>query len=161
MYRRIFRWYSKAFSTPLHEVDALPLDDVLLAYWEERFEEMEDKDLEEIRGDVTEEPEELRQRQLDEDLAEVDIFEMSQEEITAAVKKASQTLVDSVAGLKQKMSDANPLSDRGAPELVPRNALPTLPPDIHMTFLSDDEDMDDGDFDTLGILNEPKRKPPK
>ncbi len=42
--RRIFRWYSKAFHTPLHEVDALPLMHILTAYFEEMYEEMHEED---------------------------------------------------------------------------------------------------------------------
>jgi len=40
--RRIFRWYSTHFCTPLHEVSALPLDDVLQNYFEAKYEELED-----------------------------------------------------------------------------------------------------------------------
>lgn len=41
MLRHVFRTYSKTFHTPLHEVYELPLLDVLLAYFEETFSEME------------------------------------------------------------------------------------------------------------------------
>ena len=34
VYRRIYRWYSKNFHTPLHEVMKLSEHDVLLAYFE-------------------------------------------------------------------------------------------------------------------------------
>ena len=39
--RTIYRFYSKTFSTPLHQVPDLPLYDVLLAYFEEQYEGME------------------------------------------------------------------------------------------------------------------------
>ncbi len=48
-YRRIFRWYSKTFATPLHEVAALPLYDVLLAYYEDRYELLDEKEREAVR----------------------------------------------------------------------------------------------------------------
>ena len=38
--RRIFRWYSRQFSTPLHEVSSMPLIDVLREYYEARYEEL-------------------------------------------------------------------------------------------------------------------------
>lgn len=39
--RHIFRWYSRSFATPLHHVPNLPLEDVLQAFFEERYETME------------------------------------------------------------------------------------------------------------------------
>lgn len=39
-----FRWYSKTFAVPLPDVADLPLQDVLQAFWEERYEEMRDGD---------------------------------------------------------------------------------------------------------------------
>lgn len=44
--RRIFRWYSKTFATPLHAVYELPLDDILTHYWESQYEDMEDDERE-------------------------------------------------------------------------------------------------------------------
>jgi hypothetical protein len=43
--RKVFRWYSKEFSTPLHEVLELPLDDVLTHYWESQYEQMDDDEI--------------------------------------------------------------------------------------------------------------------
>lgn len=40
--RHIFRWYSKTFSTPLHEVDDLPVEDILLHWFEVQYEDMEE-----------------------------------------------------------------------------------------------------------------------
>lgn len=43
--RRIMRWYSKEFSTPLHVVNDLPLHDVLTHYYEANYENLsEDND---------------------------------------------------------------------------------------------------------------------
>jgi hypothetical protein len=39
--RKIFRWYSTTYATPLHIVDDLPLDDILVAYFEENYWNME------------------------------------------------------------------------------------------------------------------------
>lgn len=43
--RFIYRWYSKTFFTPLHEVEDLPLEDILTAYYEESYEKLEEKEL--------------------------------------------------------------------------------------------------------------------
>jgi hypothetical protein len=45
--RRIFRFYSKHFATPLHLVPQLPLEDVLRAYFEELFASFDEEDREE------------------------------------------------------------------------------------------------------------------
>lgn len=38
--RQIFRWFSKTFHTPLAEVEAMPLEDVLQHYFESDYEQM-------------------------------------------------------------------------------------------------------------------------
>jgi len=43
--RRIFRWYSRTFHTPLDRVSDLPLYDVLVAYYEASYEAMEPEEL--------------------------------------------------------------------------------------------------------------------
>lgn len=43
--RFIFRWYSKTFHTPLHTVPDIPMVDILTAYYEEMYENMEEQDL--------------------------------------------------------------------------------------------------------------------
>ncbi len=45
--RRVCRFYSRTFHTPLHLVRELPLEDVLLAYFEELFEGLSEEDREE------------------------------------------------------------------------------------------------------------------
>lgn len=48
MIRRIARWYSREFNTPLPEVEKVPLHDLLVAYWEDHYENLtEDQQLEE------------------------------------------------------------------------------------------------------------------
>lgn len=42
-YRRICRWYSKNFNTPLHDVEGLDPEFVLRAYWEDYIYEMAEK----------------------------------------------------------------------------------------------------------------------
>lgn len=35
--RHVFRWYSKTFNTPLHEVEDLPIDEVMRHYYEDHY----------------------------------------------------------------------------------------------------------------------------
>lgn len=43
--RSILRWYSKTFHTPLHEVDTIPFEDILQAWFEEQYAGMEPQQL--------------------------------------------------------------------------------------------------------------------
>lgn len=56
--RRIFRQYSKSFSTPLHLVSELPIEDVLLAVFEDMFENMDEEDRDERIAWLLKTPEE-------------------------------------------------------------------------------------------------------
>ena len=47
--RQLYRWYSKTFFTPLHEVMDLSLPFILQAFWEERYSQMDKDELEEAR----------------------------------------------------------------------------------------------------------------
>jgi hypothetical protein len=43
-YRKVCRWFSKTFHTPLSEVYKLSFDDILLAYFEEGYEKLSDSE---------------------------------------------------------------------------------------------------------------------
>lgn len=43
--RKIFRWYSKTFYTPLRDVEDMPIVEILTAYYEELYDKMEEADL--------------------------------------------------------------------------------------------------------------------
>lgn len=63
--RVIFRWYSKTFHVPLPEVDDIPLEDVLQAYFESRYEELEEEELERAVHEATMSDEQKAQALLD------------------------------------------------------------------------------------------------
>jgi hypothetical protein len=56
--RYIMRWYSKTFHTPLHLVQTLQLTDILTAYFESRYEQMDELDLAEERKELLKSDEE-------------------------------------------------------------------------------------------------------
>lgn len=89
--RTVFRWYSKTFSTPLHEVADLPLDDVLLHYWESQYEEMEADEREAVIKRLRETDEERRQREAKDseavDADEAWLRQVEQEEQERLAKK--------------------------------------------------------------------------
>lgn len=158
--RRVCRWYSKTFSTPLHEVQGLPWNDVLLAFFEELYEQRQVEELELIRDELIEDPAEAARKALDNDLADLDAFEIGQEQIEAAKQKGG--LSNKLAPIKteaQKIFDTMRTHDRTAPTLGGSLPIPDeLPPDISFSFDAALEDDDSDDRDTLGILNLPKKK---
>lgn len=52
--RKVFRWYSKEFHTPLHQVDEIPIDDILRHYYEYNFEQLADSSSQGWRDALTE-----------------------------------------------------------------------------------------------------------
>src|SRR5277367_2667201 len=76
--RKISRWYSKQFSTPLKEVEEdLDFFDVLLNYFEDSFERLDDRERQEQLKLAIETSEERRKREIDEDLEEQEFLEMA------------------------------------------------------------------------------------
>ena len=65
--RRIYRWYSKTFNTPLHEAEKLPIAYVLQHFYEDHYESLLSADkleeLEEERIVLTETEEERKERE--------------------------------------------------------------------------------------------------
>lgn len=61
--RRIFRFYSHQYYTPLHVVQKLPLEDILVAYFEHQYEELEEPLLQEELYSLTDTDEERAQKQ--------------------------------------------------------------------------------------------------
>jgi hypothetical protein len=51
-YRKICRWYSREFSTPLKEVEKMSEFDVLLTYFEDKYEEMATSPVEEVKKNL-------------------------------------------------------------------------------------------------------------
>lgn len=91
--RHIFRWYSKTFHTPLHQVCDIPLIDVLLAYYEESFEKMEEQELREERLKMSMTPEEWAEKLRNEEMEELAFVEAikstkKMEEVTKPEQKA-------------------------------------------------------------------------
>lgn len=133
--RRIFRWYSKNFSTPLHEVDHLPLVDVLTAYYEETYDSMNEEHREALRARLAETDEETAARVAKEDQAkddDEDFLRMIEEKEMARIeeenKKPKAPVKKLDKGLVSQESDL--------PEII------SPPPDIKMSFIKE-SDMQD------------------
>jgi hypothetical protein len=124
--RYVMRWYSKTFSTPLHQVmHEIPLEDIWLAFFEERYAGMEREDLEEHIAEALETPEERRARLTaeEEEKAGNDAFVRMTEEAA----KATATKQEPVPFAPPVMAETKP------------DAPIEVPPDIAMTFVTPEE----------------------
>ena len=137
MERRIFRWYSKNFSTPLHEVADLPLEDVLQAYYEDTYERLDKDQIEPIRARLAEtDDDRLRRLEEEEENAEDDdawIKEMEEEELKRIAKLSPKPVAaDPQASRPRQLSNRATAAEAPLPDTAP-------PPDMVMTFLSLEE----------------------
>jgi hypothetical protein len=143
--RRVFRFYSETFHTPLHMVPDLPLDDVILTYYETHFEKLEPKDLETERLAVIESPEDLRARQMEEDRDDADVFETLKE--IAAEQTAEAVNLDQMR-LPKKTSPIHALQKLVNDVGLATEELRKPDNNIDMRF-------DDLDEDSFGLLGQP------
>jgi hypothetical protein len=63
-WRRVARWYSKTFATPLHLVDDLPRLDIIQSYFEEHYENLDEAELNRELQELLK-PEDQLQKSLD------------------------------------------------------------------------------------------------
>ena len=128
--RRIHRWYSKTFNTPLSDAYDLPLEDILQAYFEEKYEQLDEADLERERRELTEPPELRRQK-----MQAVDAVEADDDEFIKMVQKQ-----EAEKALKKAKEPAPQNKGFAIPKEVemPRT-VPQIPPDIQMIFEDPEE----------------------
>jgi hypothetical protein len=108
--RKVFRWYSKEFSTPLHQVLELPLDDVLVNYWESQYEEMEENEITAAIRRLRETEEERAARELKEQEAigadEAWLRQVEQEEQARLATKAAPAPTPTPAPVRRVEKDS-------------------------------------------------------
>ena len=137
--RSIFRWYSRTFHTPLHQVEELPVEDILTAFYEQSYEDLSEEDRKAELDELLETPEErkVRMRLKDEERAEA--FEFARLSAEQERRKEAKKLAD------LKPESGRPLIPQKPPEtslpknVVPGSAMKELPPNIEMKFVSDDD----------------------
>lgn len=88
-YRRICRWFSSKFYTPLPLVMDMPEEEVLQAFFETQFEDMSKRARRKMAVEMTETVEEAQERRAEEDSRSDDAFLKKQEEIAAKEEKAA------------------------------------------------------------------------
>jgi len=136
--RRIFRWFSKTFNTPLHYVEELPIETVLQHYYENAYEELRSEDYREFEQEWSEliENEKERKERLQkaeaEKASEEEFLRISQEMAKKAAEKKSITLKgvgEQVPKIEEKVPDSGTLG---------KETLPAVP-EIKMSFLSESD----------------------
>jgi hypothetical protein len=93
---RLTRWYSKTFATPLHEVDNLPKLDLIRAWFNERYENLDDAELHKELQEVLnpEEPLQKSLHQTQDDAAVDKLMEKVKAQNKAAAAKPKAPPVD-------------------------------------------------------------------
>lgn len=136
--RKVLRWYSRTFHTPLHQAEELPLEYVLRAWFETYFEDLgEDERVEKARF-LIESPEERLAREQEAE-ADEDSFlaEVAAEAIAAKAKKS---------GKEAPLTDTQPVKPD---QLISPEDLEVLKnlPEIDMKF----EVAPEGNLETNGL----------
>lgn len=137
-FRSICRWYSITFHTPLHLVDDLPEEDVLVAYYEKTYEDMEDPEREELLKTLLETAEEKKRKALAKDIEEAEAFEFTrrlaaEEKIRAA--KAKLTEVKPVERKPSMLSAADRRESRLPQDTKKPSTIEKLEPDVDIKFV--------------------------
>lgn len=178
-YRRICRWYSKNFCTPLHLVFTLPPDAVIQNYYEGLYEELEDEELAKVAPLVVETEAEKRKRMV----TEVVKLKSEAVDVTKSLERARKAMeatvkaVDTLGRLRSRpnaktladIKTAEEAQDGIGAELTKMlAAVPPAPPPRQPEVLAPDPDHIEftlggeipEDFDALGG-NLPRKDPKK
>jgi len=159
--RKTLRWYSKTFSTPLADVEEMPLEDVFQAYYEEKLGEMDEDALEGVRKELLESPEDKAERMKLEDAEQADADQyakMVEEEEAQKKKKPAERAMDMLKSPKQGdivASKVAPLIRKEKESNLP-SPVP-IPPDITMQFAVDPDEFEK-ELEGFGLMDQPKRK---
>jgi len=158
--RFVFRWYSEKFHTPLHEVEEIPLEILMEHYFECHYESLSEHELEEEIERLAETHAErlAREKKEAEDAAADEAF-LKMHQDKARVDEA-KTNLDKKLDLQEQALPLPPIMGDGqlppsfaqvAAKADPNlNKIPTAPPSINMSFVSDEEMEGLGDWDLLG-----------
>ena len=147
--RSIFRYYSEKWATPLHLVQKLPLEDVLLNYFESYYESLEDVQIQELLHTLTDSPEERleKENQIKEAESQDDAF------LQAAEEDAKKELLK----IKTPAPKPVPTQDTKLPEPLTTNPMDL--PEISMDF-SGNLDKDTLDLAKSLLQSDSLRAPP-
>ena len=154
--RRIFRWYSEKFHTPLHVIDDLPLHDVLTHYYEWHVEQiLDDEDaLNKEISELTATPEEIRAQKMLRDRETYNDFSFEKEVRTEAAKQQVEAKKEA---LIEAQKPPKPVVF-SAPDPSRQAIQINEPPDIKVSFASLEEFEELENSDGIGFTGFEKKK---
>jgi len=139
--RHVFRWYSQTFHTPLHQVVDLDLEDVLTAYFEHRYEEMDEGEREREIQDLLETPEERTRKARAKDVERAEAFTFAEQAAKDDARRAAKKKLADIKVQEEQRFKSGPVPETQLPTVKAGTALKDLkelPPDIEMKFVSAD-----------------------
>ena len=139
--RYIHRWYSRTFHTPLHVVEELDPVDVLTAFYEQTYEDMEEADREREIGELLETPVERRERLIAKDIERAEAFEFAEYTAKEQLRQDQRKVADLKANeskrfLRQQVPETT-MAKSTMPIAV--KDLKEIPPDIEMRFVAESD----------------------
>lgn len=163
--RRVYRWYSKTFHTPLHVVDELPPEFILQHYWEEHFEDMEDMQLVNHVKAATKTEAEKKKEDKDWDAQQAEEVEFAQAIGSSIGKKDAKIkdlkpepikplISEEMAAQQSTLEKQVERLDGSVAEML--NNIKELPPNIHMVFGEIPAADDDYGDDSIPVPKRPK-----
>lgn len=138
-YRRVFRWYSEKFHTPLHEVYELPFEFVLQHYFEVQYEAMDDQRRAAEVDRLKLNKEQRWKRMLKEEAEKADADEFAQfvaAEEQARIKKELEQAEKKKLVVAEIPNQMSLRSDQSPSPLIQASSPP---PDIKMEFVDEAE----------------------
>lgn len=141
--RRVARWYSKTYHTPLMEVYSLPLEYLLLEFYEDKYENMEEEDRHLELEEAIETQEQRKERLALEDLDKLNEYELlriSEEENKKKKKLPKEKPTFNTFDLKELPKAISKLNEtlKDINDTI-KDEMVTDPPEIDMKFESNDE----------------------
>lgn len=162
---RIYRWYSRTYFTPLEQAYEIPQEEVLRIYFEDRYLEMRESELEQEKADLLETEEDRQARILkeEEEAYEADQFAqmVAKEEQERASSQAAPTELKSVHTQGSPFAPAPPKNEALLGSTNKEAELPAIaaiPPNITMTFIDEEELQKEIEgFGSMGQLTKNKK----
>ena len=149
MYRRIMRWYSKTFSTPLSQVEEFPVEDVLQVYYEETYEEMDEEQRQGELSLLLQTDEDLLEARAEEDEFDLEAWTVEREIAKEEKKKEAKKTELKLKQSSSKIANVEPqrLINEVQKSSSPWDDAPASPQGMSMSFdLDVDEDLLSEDF---------------
>lgn len=136
--RSVFRWYSREFHTPLHVVPELPMEDILLHYYECLYDQYEDIEIDAEKVRLTETAEERQQRAI----AAV----REAEDVDQLVERIQKREAQKAQEAQEKRKAPQVAPERTAPgsgRRMPQVSIPRTPPKDETVLRMDFADLAD------------------